>query len=130
MFLILLLVTFAIALGVSAFVARLFDRAIAAILNRIISEEISSAWARYIKFAIYVVGVSGGVRIWELEKYITPVMEGRAPVALNLDRWILEVYRTIIATLQSTAWLLLVVFAVALIGIVVVKGQELKHGKR
>ena len=130
MFLILLLVTFVIALGVSAFVARLFDRAIAAILNRIIAEEISSAWARYIKFAIYVVGVSGGVRIWELEKYITPVMEGRGPVALNPDRWILEVYRTIIATLQSTAWLLLVVFAVALIGIVVVKGQELKHGKR
>jgi hypothetical protein len=130
MFLTLLLVTFAIALAVAAFAARLFDRAIAAILNRIIAEEISSAWARYIKFAIYVVGVSGGVRIWELEKYITPVREAREPVALTADRWILEVYRTIIATLQSIAWLLLVVFAVALIGIVVVKGQELKHSKR
>jgi hypothetical protein len=130
MFLTLLLVTFAIALAVAAFVARLFDKAIAAILNRIIAEEISSTWARYIQFAIYVVGVSGGVRIWELEKYITPGREAREPVALNADRWVLEVYRTIIATLQSTAWLLLVVFTVALIALVVVKGQELKHGKR
>ena len=48
---------------------------------------------------------------------------------LNADRWLLELYRTVIATLQSTAWMLLVVFAVALIAVVIVRGQELKHGR-
>jgi hypothetical protein len=48
---------------------------------------------------------------------------------LNSDRWLLELYRTVIATLQSTAWMLLVVFAVALIAVVIVRGQEMKHGR-
>jgi hypothetical protein len=68
--------------------------------------EIAAAWQRYMTFAIYVVGISGGVRIWELEKYITARKE-EPPLVLNMDRWVLELYRTIIETLQSTAWLLL-----------------------
>src|SRR3989337_1088475 len=97
----LLLVTFAIAAGVSFSVSRLFDRPIAGILTRIVAEELSSAWQKYIRFAIYVVGISGGVRIWELEKYITPRGKDDPALVLNMDRWTLEVYRTIIETLQS-----------------------------
>ena len=129
MFLTLLLVTFTIAVLVSFGVASLFRSSLRTILNRILSPELVSAWYRYITFAIYVVGVSGGVRIWELEKYITPRTETEAPIVLNADRWLLEMYRTVIATLQSTAWMLLVVFAVTLIAVVIVRGQELKHGK-
>jgi hypothetical protein len=129
MFVTLLIVTFSVAVLVSFFVARLFRGSLRTILNRILSTELVGAWYRYITFAIYVVGVSGGVRIWELEKYITPRTETEAPILLTSDRWLLEIYRTIIATLQSTAWMLLVVFAVALIAVVIVRGQELKHGK-
>ena len=129
MFLTLLFVTFAIAVVVSFGVAALFRRPISTILNRILPPELNAAWHRYITFAIYVVGVSGGVRIWELEKYITPRQQSESPIILNSDRWVLEVYRTVIETLQSTAWMLLVVFAVALIAVVIVRGQELKHGK-
>ncbi len=129
MFLTLLLVTFAIAVLVSFGVASLFRNSLRTILNRILSPDLVSAWYRYITFAIYVVGVSGGVRIWELEKYITPRTETEIPIVLNADRWLLEMYRTVIATLQSTAWMLLVVFAVTLIAVVIVRGQELKHGK-
>lgn len=129
MFLTLLLVTFTIAVLVSFGVARLFRGSLRTILNRILSPDLVAAWNRYITFAIYVVGVSGGVRIWELEKYITPRTETEVPIVLNADRWLLEMYRTIIATLQSTAWMLLVVFAVTLIAVVIVRGQELKHGK-
>ena len=63
MFIILLLVTFAIAVFVAFIVVRLFQNSITSILNRIVAEDISNAWVRYIKFAIYVVGISGGVRV-------------------------------------------------------------------
>ncbi len=125
----LLLVTFLIAVVVSFGVSALFRTPLRNILNRILSPELAWAWNRYLTFAIYVVGVSGGVRIWEIEKYITPRTETEAPIVLNSDRWLLEMYRTVIATLQSTAWMLLVVFAVTLIAVVIVRGQEMKHGK-
>ncbi|WP_240928973.1 hypothetical protein [Iodobacter violaceini] len=72
MFFTLLLVTFVLSFSVSAIVVRIFSTPIDQILKRIIADEISSAWLKYLKFAIFVVGVSAGVRIYELEKYITP----------------------------------------------------------
>lgn len=129
MFLTLLAVTFTISVLCSFFVARLFDKPIGAILDRVVAEQLSSAWHRYIRFAIYVVSVSGGVRIWELEKYITPHSKDVQVPVLNGDRWVLEVYRTIIETLQSAAWLLLVFFVIALIAYVVVRGFEMRRGR-
>ncbi len=129
MFITLLLVTFLIALVVSYILARFFNQPISSILKRIVAEEISSAWQKYIKFAIYVVGISGGVRIWQLEKYITATEPDAVPILLNAERWLLEIYRTIIATLQSVAWMLLVFFLFALIAFVVVKGFELRSEK-
>ena len=128
MFITLLGVTLLISLATSFGVAALFNRPIAAILNRVVAEELSSAWHKYITFAIYVVGVSGGVRIWDLEKYITPRSEDTEAIVLNAQRWTLEVYRTLIGTLQSIAWMLLVFFVFALIAYVVVRGFELKRG--
>jgi len=127
MLLTLLPATLAIAILVSLIVVRLFHPSIAAILRRIVSDELSSAWQRYVTFAIYVVGVSGGVRVWELEKYINPRSKDVPPIVLNADRWTLEVYRTIVETLQSIAWMLLVFFVAALLAYVVVRGFELRH---
>lgn len=126
MFLTLLGVTFLIAVICSAIAAQLFDKSIRAILDRVVAEKLSAAWHRYVKFAIYVVGISGGVRVWDLEKYITPQTKGQLPIVLNSDRWVLEVYRTIIGTLQSVAWMLLLFFAVALIAFVIVKALEVR----
>ena len=56
MFLTLLAVTFGIAAVVSVIVARLFDRPLRQILSRLVQEDLSAAWHRYIIFAIYVVG--------------------------------------------------------------------------
>jgi len=75
-----------------------------------------------------VVGISGGVRIFELERYITPqnpgCKEGNQILQLSSDRWILELYRTIIGSLESIAWLLFVFFVVALIAYVIVRLAE------
>ncbi len=121
----LLAVTFAIAFVVSAIVARLFRASIRSILERIIADEISAAWVRYLQFAIYVVGISSGVRIHRLDNYILPMARGpkeKAEIlALNTDRWVLEVYRTVIGTLQGVAWMLLVFFLVALVAYVIVR---------
>ena len=144
MFLSLLAVTFGIALGVSFLVARLFHRPVRNILARIIADEIHLAWVKYMQFAIYVVGVSGGVRIWQLERYITPPEQvGHPPhlqpaeaepgvLVLTSDRWVLEVYRTIIETMQSVAWMLMVFFVFALIAYVIVRVFELRrpHAER
>jgi len=129
MFLTLLLVTFAIAAIVSFFVVRLFASPVDAILKRIIADDISQAWLRYLKFAIYVVGISKGVRVWELERYISPGRydEGGRILELTSDRWVLEVYRTVIETLQGIAWMLLVFFVFALIAYVIVRVFELRH---
>jgi hypothetical protein len=59
-----------------------------------------------------------------------PRERNAAPLTLNADRWTLEVYRTVIGTLQSVAWMLLVFFAFALIAYVVVRGLELRHARR
>nr|MCU0492543.1 hypothetical protein [Chloroflexaceae bacterium] len=127
MFLTLLIVTFAIAVGVASLVAWLFKKPAEGILQRIIADDISHAWARYLMFAIYVVGIGGGVRIWELERYITGMYQGNPILELTIERWVLEVYRTVIGTLQSCAWLLLVFFVVTLLAYVIVRVFELRR---
>ncbi len=134
MFLSLLLVTFLVALGVSALTVRLFTPSLDGILKRIVTDAISTAWLKYLTFAIYVVGISKGVRVYDLERYVNPerwmAEPGGLPLTLNTNRWVLEVYRTAIESLQGIAWLLLVFFVFALIAYVIVRGMELRRNGR
>lgn len=133
MFLTLLVVTFVISLVVAFLVVNLFRTAIGDILERILSDPVSVAWVRYLLFATYVVGISSGVRIWDLERYVNPRVlcdEPQALLVLNTDRWVLEVYRTVIGALQGIAWLLLVFFVFALIGFIIVRMGEMKYAKK
>ncbi len=130
MFITLLAVTFLIALTVSAIVVKLFTRPLDGILHRIISDEISAAWLKYLKFAIYVVGISSGVRIYSLERYINaPSAKNETVLQLTSDRWVLEVYRTIIESLQGIAWMLLIFFIFALIAYVIIRLVEIRKPK-
>ena len=131
MFFSLLIATFLIALIVSLAVVKAFSRPVRGILDRIINDEISAAWHRYITFAALVVGVSGGVRIYSLERYIQPerLAQGEGqPLTLTAERWTLEIYRTVIECLQSMAWMYLVVFLFALIAYVIVRIAERRKG--
>lgn len=131
MFYLLLIGTFLIALLVSAFVARIFRKSILSILNRLLDPDIAVSWLRYLMFAIYVVGVSSGVHIWDLEKYLPrPGDEEFVPYMLTTERWVLEIYDTIINSLQGTAMMLLVFFIVALIGFVLLRFQEIRFSKK
>jgi hypothetical protein len=126
MFITLLIATFVISFVVSSIVVLFFTRPINKILDRIISDQISRAWSRYLKFAIYITGISSGVRIWDLEKYITkPEYQGSEIVRLTTEHWVLGVYRTVIGTLQGIAWMLLVFFVFALVAYVIVRVFEM-----
>jgi len=129
MFISLLLVTFLVSVLACAVVTRLFRTPVATILDRLVGSDLGGAWKRYLVFAIYVVGVSGGVRVWDLEKYITGRGPDELPIVLNGERWTLELYRAVISTLQSTAWLLLVFFVFSLVAYVILRGFELRRAK-
>lgn len=130
MFVSLLAGTLVISIVTCFVVSKIFDRPVKSILVRLVTEDLSSAWHRYIKFAIYVVGISGGVRVYSLEQYINPRAADQPVPELTASRWALEAYRTIIETLQGIAWMLLVVFVFALIAYVILRGFELRQAKQ
>ena len=123
MFYTLLFATFTIAFLVSWLTTRLFSTAAERILKRIIQDEIATSWLTYLKFALLVVGISSGVRIYQLERFISkPAYNEKAEIlALTAERWTLELYRTVVECLQGLAWVLLVFFVVALLGFIVVR---------
>ncbi len=130
MFLTLLIVTFIVATVVSSIVAQAFRKPADQILKRIIADEISTVWRRYLLFALFVVGISSGVRLRDLEKYITkPPVKDAEIIQLTSERWILELYRTIIETLQGLAWALLVFFICSLLAFVMVRVFEMRKSK-
>lgn len=127
MFVQLLAITFFVAVATSTVAALLFSRPVGKVLGRLVSEELAPVWRRYILFAIYVVGISGGVRVWDVERYINPDKEGKI-LALNSDRWVIEIYKTVVGSLQSVAWMLLIFFLFALLAYVVVRGFDVRRG--
>ena len=129
MFVTLLIVVFLVAVAVSTIVVVLFDKPIRQLLDRIVPGDLTNAWTRYLKLAIYVVGISGGVRVWTLERYISKRTSTDEILQLTRDRWIVEIYETVIGSLSTIVWLLLVFFVFALIAFVIVRALELRRGK-
>ncbi|MBT3448773.1 MAG: hypothetical protein HOB33_12485 [Bacteroidetes Order II. Incertae sedis bacterium] len=127
MFILLLGATFVLAVVVSFIIAKVFQRPVQQILDRIIADQISYVWSKYLSFAIYVVGVSGGVRVWELEKYLRPQGDSEVVAELTTEAWVLEIYGAIIGTMSAVAWMLLVFFVFTLIAFVIVRGREMKQ---
>jgi hypothetical protein len=113
----------------ASIVAFIFHKPIDAILKRVVPADIAYAWTRYLRFAIYVVGIGAGVRVWALEKYLIAQEPYKEIVELTSDRWMLEIYETIIGTLQSAAMVLLVFFVFALLAVVIVQIFEKKAAK-
>ncbi|HQR66604.1 MAG TPA: hypothetical protein PLB02_04360, partial [Thermoanaerobaculia bacterium] len=94
--------------------------------GRLVAAEMAPHWRRYILFAVYVTGISAGIRLWDMDKYITPDKEGRI-VQLTSDRWMFEIYKTVVGSLTGVAWMLLLFFLFTLVAYVVVRGFEMKR---
>lgn len=126
-FIFLLVVSLAVSIGVTTIVVLFFRKHVDKILGRIIQDEISTSWGKFITFALYVIGISSGVNVWRLEKIVAPEGEGIIKPILNAEYWGLTIYRTIIDTLGGMAWALFLFFIVALIAFVIVKKREIKQ---
>ncbi len=139
MFYTLLAITLLLAVIVSHVVVRVFSRPATQIFQRIIQDEIASAWTTYLKFALYVVGISSGVRIYDIQRYVLEPQFGQNPKVEQLtpEKWVLELYRTLIETLQGLAGALLCFFIVSLIAFIFIrlieairKNRELKDAQK
>ncbi len=131
MFIIYLLLTFSISLLLSLGVARMFRPSMNKIMNRIIADEVSGSWIGYLKYAMVVVGVSGGVPLYQLENVLN---SGRLPdspkVIMDMNFFLFEAFRSVINTLQSLAWVLLFFFFTTLIAVIIVKTSEMKRNSQ
>ena len=135
MFYLLILSNFIIAALTSAIIIWMFSKSINNIMERIINDAINVTWAKYTKFAGLVVGISSGIRIYEMEKYITPInyynnAEKSSILELTTERWFLEIFRTLVETVQGLAWMFFVFFVISLLAYVVVRVSELKYAKK
>ncbi len=124
MFLLLLSVTFVVALVICLITAKLFAAAIEDILVKIVASDIAYAWVKYLKFAVLVVGLSGGVDVYYLSSFIKQPTDDFTPPVLDFNHWVLEIYRTIIGSLQSIALLLFIFFVFGLIAYVIAAKTE------
>jgi hypothetical protein len=118
----------------SLIIVCMFSKSINNIMQRIINDAINTTWAKYTKFAGLVVGISSGIRIYEMEKYINPINYSNTSeqtiLELTKERWFLEIFRTFVETVQGLAWMFFVFFVIALLAYVIVRAAELKYAKK
>ena len=135
MYLILLVAEVVASLVISWYVVRALSQSIEKILNRITSDETSRAWLKYVKFAIYVAGVLGGVRVTESdinEFGLRMAERGYAAFEFRMVMvWglALEICATIIGALRSVFWFLTYFFIAAAIAFLIVRVIELVKSK-
>jgi hypothetical protein len=115
----------------SAIVAWLFAKPIDGILHRFVGDRLSGTLAKYLRFAIVVVGISAGTRVRPLEEYIAAPSYNKAALAAALTQefWALELYRTFVETLQGIAWMFFVVAVIAVIALFIVRNTKTKQLK-
>jgi hypothetical protein len=132
MFVALFAVSFVLALALSITVAWISREAIDSILRRFVTDfAVRAGFEKYIRFAIVVVGISGGTRVRVLQEYLAASDLNKAAMATQLTQefWVMEIYRTILGTLEGIATLLLVCIFMALIAPVVVRMLKLEPAK-
>jgi len=130
MFLWLLLSSLCVSVAFALAAILIFRTPIEKTLTRIAGAELALSWKKFIQFALFVVGVSGGIRVWNLEKYLPPITPDSKPVVLTSERWVLELYGVMIETLQSMAWMLFIFFLFTLITIGILRIFEMKAEKK
>jgi hypothetical protein len=124
MYIMLFTISFLVALGLSLTIAWISREAIETILRRFVTDFVTrSGFEKYIRFAIVVVGISGGTRVRALQEYISAASYNKHALeaALTQEVWVLEMYRTVVGTLESVVFLLLACIFLALIAPVIVR---------
>jgi hypothetical protein len=128
MFIVLFLVTFLLAFGISSGVAWAGKEPIEGILHHFFSPTVTAAMSKYLRLAIVLIGVSSGARIHVLEEYIGASAANKLQMtdALTQEFWVVELYRTAITTLEGILWLLLLFSLVVFAAYWIMRKAELK----
>jgi hypothetical protein len=131
-FVALFAVSFLLALGWSAVMAWISREAVATVLRRfIVDPVVQTAFGKYTRFAVVVVGVSSGTRVKLLQEYISASewTKGTMQAALTQEFWTLEFYRTVMATLEGVITLLLICIFLTLIAPAVLRMLKIEPPK-
>ncbi len=116
----LLLFSLLVSLLAGMIVHLIFKKPLQNILKGLFPEEIYEGWYRYIIFAIYIVGISSGVKIWKINEYIENAAE------LTKTKFFISIYDSLIQAFMGTVWLLFVFFMFTMIAYVIVRLVERK----
>jgi hypothetical protein len=126
MFVVLFLVTFLVAFGISSGVAWAGKEPIEGILHHFFSLNVTAAMSKYLRLAVVLIGVSSGARIRILEEYIAASAAAKLQMtdALTQEFWVVELYRTAIATVEGILWLLLLFSLVVFVAFWIMRKSE------
>jgi hypothetical protein len=133
MFIALFGASFVLALVLSATIAWLSREALDTILRRfVVDPVVRSGFEKYIRFAIVVVGISSGTRVKPLQEYISAAEWNKPALqaALTQEFWTLELYRTVMGTLEGVAGLLLLCIFLALMAPAVLRMLKVEPPKK
>ncbi|HEX8372012.1 MAG TPA: hypothetical protein VF585_04480 [Chthoniobacterales bacterium] len=127
MFITLLTVTLLLAVIITALIVRLLAPSIRGILTRLVGDQVASHWQKFTIFALYISGVSHGVDLYRLERYIQKTHEKDVIPPLTLESWIFELYQVVERTLGGLTWAAMTVFVISLIAFIIVRGFEMSR---
>ena len=130
MFSVFLFVPLLVAAIVSFCVVKVFEKPITAILSGVIKDEISQSFVRYVKLATYLVGISRGVRIFQLYEDVRKLTADNQDFDWSHILWMSGIYGTIVGTLQAIVHIYLWLFLLLLLLYFVVKALELLEAKQ
>jgi hypothetical protein len=127
MVVILFVVSFLLALGVSYGVSKLCKDHVEAIANRFLAKNISAGAAKYLQFAIILVGISNGTRVRLLEDYIGAPAWSKPELAAQLTQelWAIALYHTLVDALLGIAWLLVAFALIAMFVVIAIRRSNM-----
>lgn len=117
MFSVVLFTCLLFALAVCFATIALLWRPLADLMANRLSPSAAILWSRTLKFAICVIGVSLGIRVWEIERFLLPDQEITANIV------VLEAYKTLLRTAQANL-AMVVVIGLAIGVVVLMKPRE------
>src|SRR3989344_8571416 len=129
MFFALILGTFALAVATSFVVERAMRKPVSEILGKIVG-DLADAWQQYASLGIYVMGISYGAPVSRLREYIRVDSEFLKREPLDMPHMMLNMYETVIETLQGVTTLLLAFFVFTMIAYVILRALEVRAEKK
>ncbi|HJZ65135.1 MAG TPA: hypothetical protein VKD70_12505 [Candidatus Acidoferrum sp.] len=109
------LASLAAAVGISWLLAWLFKIPVENLLRYLVERDVAEAWTKYVFFLLLVVGVASGTRIRLLEEYLAAPSWNQTAIQSQMTQafWVLEMYRTVLGSVEGIAWMLVLL---ALVG--------------